>query len=171
MPFNQFWNPIAINNVAAQTEFYGDANLRALEKLRHDAADPQLLSRLIHVYHETLGYQIIRHAEEAKIALSSQAHYAVNMALMQDLFEVDISAQQLAEAIETPKEKMRELVVEAMAQSQIMPDAIFMTGGTARSPILRQCIEQQLPNIPIVSGSYFGSVTAGLARWGERCYR
>ena len=46
-----------------------------------------------------------------------------------------------------------------------------MTGGTARSPILRQCIEQQLPNIPIVSGSYFGSVTAGLARWGERCYR
>ncbi len=85
------------------------------------------MSRLIHVYHETLGYQIIRHAEEAKIALSSQAHHTVNMALMQDLFEVDISAQQLAEAIETPKEKMRDLVIEAMAQSQVKPDAIFMT--------------------------------------------
>ncbi|MCD9524542.1 molecular chaperone [Photobacterium carnosum] len=170
MPFNQFWNPIAINNVVAQTEFYGDANLRALERLRHDAADPQLLSRLIHVYHETLGYQIIRHAEEAKIALSSQVQHTVNMKVMQDLFKVDISAQQLAEAIETPKEKMRELVVEAMAQSKIVPDVIFMTGGTARSPILRQCIEQQLPNIPIVSGNYFGSVTAGLARWGERCF-
>ena len=65
---------------------------------------------------------------------------------------------------------MRELVVEAMSQSEIVPDVIFMTGGTARSPILRQCIEQQLPNIPIVSGNYFGSVTAGLARWGERCF-
>ena len=132
--------------------------------------DPQLLSRLIHVYHETLGYQIIRHAEEAKIALSSQVQHTVNMTVIQDLFKVDISAQQLAEAIETPKEKMRELVVEAMAQSKIVPDVIFMTGGTARSPILRQCIEQQLPNIPIVSGNYFGSVTAGLARWGERCF-
>ena len=170
MPLSQFWNPIAINNVAAQTEFYGDANLRVLKALRHDAANPQLLSRLINVYHETLGYQIVRGAEEAKIALSSQKIHTVNLALMQDLLEVDISAQQLAEAIETPKEKMRELVVEAIAQSNIMPDAIFMTGGTARSPILRQCIEQQLPNIPIVSGSYFGSVTAGLARWGQRCY-
>ncbi len=66
------WNPIAINNVAAQTEFYGDANLRALEKPRHDAADPQLLSRLIHVYHETLG--LSNHSpcrRVAKIALSS----------------------------------------------------------------------------------------------------
>ncbi len=95
------------------------------------------------------------------------------MALMQDWFEVDISAQQLAEAIgnNSKRENAPDLVIEAMAQSQVKPDAIFMTGGTARSPILRQCIEQQLPNTaPIVSGSYFGSVTAGLARWGERCY-
>ncbi|WP_318460265.1 molecular chaperone [Photobacterium leiognathi] len=171
MPFNQFWNPIAINNVAAQTEFYSDANLRALEKLRYDAADPDKLNRLIHVYHETLGYQIVRRAEEAKIALSEQDKYRVDMAIMKDLFAVDITAKQFAEAIETPTDKMRELVIEALAQGGITPDVVFMTGGTARSPILRQCIEQQLPNIPIVSGNYFGSVTAGLARWAERCYR
>ncbi|WP_305405349.1 molecular chaperone [Photobacterium leiognathi] len=171
MPFNQFWNPIAINNVAAQTEFYSDANLRALEKLRYDAADPDKLNRLIHVYHETLGYQIVRRAEEAKIALSEQDKYRVDMAIMKDLFAVDITVKQFAEAIETPTDKMRELVIEALAQGGITPDVVFMTGGTARSPILRQCIEQQLPNIPIVSGNYFGSVTAGLARWAERCYR
>ncbi|WP_060987843.1 molecular chaperone [Photobacterium leiognathi] len=171
MPFSQFWNPIAINNVAAQTEFYSDANLRALEKLCYDAADPDKLNRLIHVYHETLGYQIVRRAEEAKIALSEQDKYCVDMAIMKDLFAVDITTKQFAEAIETPTDKMRELVIEALAQGGITPDVVFMTGGTARSPILRQCIEQQLPNIPIVSGNYFGSVTAGLARWAERCYR
>ncbi|WP_305813749.1 molecular chaperone [Photobacterium leiognathi] len=171
MPFNQFWNPIAINNVAAQTEFYSDANLRALEKLRYDAADPDKLNRLIRVYHETLGYQIVRRAEEAKIALSEQDKYRVDMAIMKDLFAVDITVKQFAEAIETPTDKMRELVIEALVQGGITPDVVFMTGGTARSPILRQCIEQQLPNIPIVSGNYFGSVTAGLARWAERCYR
>ncbi|EAR55418.1 putative heat shock protein 70 family protein [Photobacterium sp. SKA34] len=171
MPFSQFWNPIAINNVAAQTEFYSEANLRALEKLRYDAADSEKLSRLIHVYHETLGYQIVRRAEEAKIALSEQDKYRVDISIINDLFAVDITAKQFAEAIVTPTDKMRDLIVEVLAQSNKKPDVVFMTGGTARSPILRQCIEQQLPDIPIVSGNFFGSVTAGLARWSERCYR
>ncbi|WIG69680.1 molecular chaperone [Photobacterium damselae] len=170
MPLSQFWNPIAINNVAAQTEFYSNANLRALDQLRRDAQEPEKLQRLIHVYHETLGYQLVRRAEEAKIALSEQQAYQVHMQILADQFQIDINQQQLAEAIDVPKEKMRELVVEALAQADTQPDVIFMTGGTARSPILRQCIEQQLPNIPIVSGSYFGSVTSGLARWADHCF-
>ena len=45
-----------------------------------------------------------------------------------------------------------------------------MTGGSARSPFLRQELEKQLPNVPIVSGNYFGSVTAGLARWAQTMF-
>ncbi|MDF4174775.1 hypothetical protein, partial [Providencia stuartii] len=29
----------------------------------------------------------------------------------------------------------------------------------------------ELPNIPIVRGNDFGSVTAGLTRWAEICFR
>ncbi|BBC42309.1 hypothetical protein PDPE_1-03150 [Photobacterium damselae subsp. piscicida] len=103
--------------------------------------------------------------------MSEQQAYQVHMQILADQFQIDINQQQLAEAIDVPKEKMRELVVEALAQADTQPDVIFMTGGTARSPILRQCIEQQLPNIPIVSGSYFGSVTSGLARWADHCFK
>ena len=46
-----------------------------------------------------------------------------------------------------------------------------MTGGSARSPILREAVQQAVPNVPIVSGNYFGSVTAGLARWAEVCFK
>ena len=78
---------------------------------------------------------------------------------------------ELIEAIETPKSKMIELVKEAIQQGQKKPDVIYMTGGSARSPILRQAVEEAVPNVPIVSGNYFGSVTAGLARWAEVCFK
>ncbi|MGF1760745.1 molecular chaperone [Photobacterium sagamiensis] len=170
MPISQFWNSIAINNVVAQTDFYSASNLRSLDQLRRDAAEPEKLQRLIQAYHETLGYQIVRKAEESKIALSEAATNKVQLNMLSELLEVTISQNDMAEAIESPKEKMSGLVAEAMAQSGKKPDVIYMTGGTSRSPILRSCIEQQLPDVQIVSGSYFGSVTAGLARWAEHCF-
>ncbi|OAN18092.1 molecular chaperone [Photobacterium jeanii] len=171
MPISQFWNAIAINNVAAQTDFYGSSNFKALDQLRRDAAEPRKLERLLQVYHDTLGYQIVRKAEESKIALSDSVNHSAQLQILSEALQTDISQQALAESIEAPRAKMAELVVEAMAQSGKKPDVVFMTGGTARSPILRASIEALLPDVPVVSGNYFGSVTAGLARWAEHCFR
>ena len=171
LPLKQFWDPIAINNVEAQKDFYSRQNLAALNQLRRDAKEPEKIARLIEVYNETLGYSIVRRAEEAKIALSDSPEYIANIALLSETLELTIERDQMVEAIESPKSKMIELVNDAVLQGGIKPDAIFMTGGSARSPILCQAIEQQLPNIPIVKGNDFGSVTAGLARWGEVCFK
>lgn len=171
MPISQFWNPIAINNVEAQKDFYAKQNLAALNLLRQDAQEPEKLLRLIEVYNETLGYSLVRRAEEAKIALSKDDNYLVRIALLNEILEVDISRAQMVDAIESPKSKMIELVKEAVSQGGVQPDAIFMTGGSAQSPVLCQAIEQQLPNIPIVRGNDFGSVTAGLTRWAEICFK
>jgi len=43
MPRTQFWNPIAINNVQAQNDFYGRANLAALKLLHKEAQEPEKL--------------------------------------------------------------------------------------------------------------------------------
>lgn len=171
MPLTQFWNPIAINNVEAQRDFYSRENFTALKLLKKEAQSPEKLDRLLRMYQETLGYSVVRKAEEAKIALADCKDYRVKMDLISETVEVDISLEQMIGAIEAPKAKMVELVKEAVAQSAKKPDAIFMTGGSARSPILRQAVESQLPNVPIVSGNYFGSVTAGLARWAETCFK
>lgn len=170
MPISQFWNPIAINNIVAQTEFYSASNFKALDQLRRDAAEPEKLLHLLRVYHETLGYQLVRKAEECKIALSDAPSYRVELDSLSELLDVSVSQQDMAAAIESPRVKMSQLVTEAIQQSGKKPDVVYMTGGTARSPILRACIEQQLPDVPVVSGSYFGSVTAGLARWAEHCF-
>ncbi|WP_199450828.1 molecular chaperone [Vibrio harveyi] len=161
MPTTQFWNPIAINNVEAQSDFYSRENLAALKLLHKQAQEPEKLARLLEVYHESLGYNIVRRAEEAKVALSDQASYRAGINLLSELIE----------AIESPKNKMTALVTEAVEQAGVKPDAIFMTGGSARSPILRDAVQTVLPNIPVVSGNYFGSVTAGLARWAEVCFK
>ncbi|WP_408673057.1 hypothetical protein [Xenorhabdus cabanillasii] len=65
---------------------------------------------------------------------------------------------------------MTKLVSETVVQGGVKPDVIFMTGGSASSPILRQAVEQVLPDVPLVSGNYFGSVTTGLARWAKICF-
>ncbi|MGF1736478.1 molecular chaperone [Photobacterium satsumensis] len=171
MPIGQFWNPIAINNVVAQTDFYGSANHAVLKQLQRDAAEPEKLMHLLKVYRETLGYQLVRKAEECKIALSDSPAHKLALSHLSSLLEVEVSQQQMAQAIEAPRVHISQLVTEAIEQSGIKPDVVYMTGGTARSPILRACIEQQLPDTPVVSGSYFGSVTAGLARWAEQCFK
>lgn len=171
IPLNQFWNPIAINNVEAQRDFYARENLKALKQFRKDAQEPEKLERLLKVYQETLGYSIVRQAEQAKIALSNSNHYLANIDLLSETLDINVSVSQMAEAIEAPKEKMIELISEALTQGAKTPDVIYLTGGTARSPILRQAIEEKLPNVPMVSGNYFGSVTSGLTHWAELCFK
>ena len=171
MPFLQFWNPIAINNVEAQKEFYSRPNLLALTRLKQDAKEPEKIARLLEVYNQTLGYSLVRKAEEAKIALSNSTEYLAKINLMNEILEVNIHYDQMVESIESPKSKMIELVKEAVIQGGVQPDAVFVTGGSARSPVLHQAITQELPNIPIVKGDDFGSVTAGLARWAETCFK
>ncbi|ELJ8856342.1 molecular chaperone, partial [Vibrio parahaemolyticus] len=171
MPTTQFWNPIAINNVEAQNDFYSRENLAALKLLQKQAQEPEKLARLLEVYHESLGYNIVRRAEEAKVALSDQTAYCTGINLLSELIEVDVQRDEMIEAIESPKNKMTALVTEAVEQAGVKPDAIFMTGGSARSPILRDAVQTVLPNIPVVSGNYFGSVTAGLARWADVCFK
>lgn len=142
-----------------------------LEQLVRDAAEPEKLARLLTVHRETLGYQIVRCAEEMKIRLSEDENVDIALSMASETLSTSASRNQFAEAIANPVTKVAELVKESLAQAGKQPDAIYMTGGSARSPILRALLESTLPGVPIVAGDYFGSVTAGLARHAMRCFR
>lgn len=167
MPMKQLWNPVAINDLSAQNDFYGQRNLAELKLLHKEAQQPEKLARLLAVYHDTLGYGIVRRAEEAKIALSASPTYNSQIAVDKETVAFDINFDEMQQALDTPKQQISKLVKEAVSQSGEQPDVIFMTGGSARSPILRQAVADVLPDVPLVSGNDFGSVTAGLARWAD----
>ncbi|GAD80835.1 molecular chaperone [Vibrio ezurae] len=171
LPISQFWHSILINNVQAQREFYAKENLPVLKQLQREAVDPAKLARMIEVHQGALGYSIVSEAEKTKIALSEAEHYHANIKLLSEIIEVPVLQQEMEAAIAVPKDKITKLVLEAVKQSQITPDVVFMTGGSARSTTLQNAVKSVLPNIPIVSGNYFGSVTAGLARWADVCFK
>ncbi|MBK8740010.1 MAG: hypothetical protein IPO58_00295 [Betaproteobacteria bacterium] len=57
------------------------------------------------------------------------------------------------------------------AQAQTAPDVIYVTGGTAKSPMILECIRANFGGVDIVVGDLFGSVTSGLATWAQRTFR
>ncbi|MCL1075432.1 molecular chaperone [Shewanella dokdonensis] len=170
MPMKQLWNPVAINDLSAQNDFYAQRNLAELKLLHKEAQEPQKLARLLQVYHDTLGYSLVRRAEEAKIALSQLPEFHSTLELATEALPLTIHYDEMLQALDGPKQQIIKLVREALTLGGCTPDVIFMTGGSARSPVLRQAVAEVLPQVPLVSGNDFGSVTAGLARWAEVCF-
>ena len=136
-----------------------------------DAANPDQVKRLLKVHQQRLSYRLVRAAEESKIALSERANVTAALDFIESGLAENISQQQLSDAIAQPLERIQEQVSLALASSDIKPDVIYLTGGSARSPLLRSALQTQLPGIPLVGGNDFGSVTAGLARWAETLFR
>ncbi|MDR9825809.1 molecular chaperone [Vibrio sp. FNV 38] len=171
IPLLQFWNPIAISDVQAQRSFYAHDNLAVLKQIHREATQQDKVGRLLTLHRETLGYSVIREAEKTKIALGDNQDYTANVNLLSETFGVDITKEQLEAAIAPPTNKIKALVEEAVTQSGIKPDVVFMTGGSARSPILTAAVKSVLGNTPVVRGDFFGSVTSGLARRANLIFR
>ncbi len=169
LPVLPFWQAIAINDIPAQSEFYSAANGRLLRELLLDAVDTDRLEGLLKVYRQRLGHRLVRSAEESKIALSDCDQSRASLAFIRPELEALIDQSELEEAIRQPMARIQEQVDEVLQMGGMpRPDVIYLTGGSARSPLLRREIARSLPGIPLAGGDDFGSVTAGLARWAQR---
>lgn len=171
LPGSIFWEPIAINDVEAQRRFYARNNLSELKRIQRDAQHPEKLQRLIDVYDNTLGYSLVAEAEKSKIALSTHTEYTAALDLPAEQLQVPVTTAGMEKAVTMPVRRIRKLVEETIAQASAKPDVVYITGGSARSPLLRRTVQQAVGDIPLANGDYFGSVTAGLARWADACFR
>lgn len=171
MPTSSFYQALAINNINEQTAFYSAKNRRDLVELSRDAKETSIVERLITVHDHKLSYQLVNAAEQAKIALSEQDSYIIELEDIAPDLSAEVNKDSLKSANKRTMESIGNIMQLAVEQAQCKPDVIFVTGGTAKSPVLSQFIQQQMPNTPIVVGDHFGSVTAGLARWAEKIFR
>lgn len=167
LPVLPWWNAVAINDVPAQSDFYSAANGRMLNDLLRDARDADKVALLLKVWRQRLSYRLVRSAEESKIALSAQPDFNAELPFISDELATTISQQGLEEALNQPLARIMEQVKLALESSHEPPDVIYLTGGSARSPLIKKALAAQLPGIPIAGGDDFGSVTAGLARWAQ----
>ncbi|MGL5697774.1 MAG: molecular chaperone [Kluyvera sp.] len=171
LPILPWWNAVAINDVPAQTDFYSTANGRFLRDLARDARDGEKVALLYKVWQQRLSYRLVRSAEESKIALSAQPRIDTTLPFISDDLAAAISQDGLENALNQPLTRILEQVQLALENSSEKPDVIYLTGGSARSPLIKKALAEQLPGIPIAGGDDFGSVTAGLARWAQVVFR
>ncbi|WHP29906.1 molecular chaperone [Trabulsiella odontotermitis] len=167
LPVLPWWNAVAINDVPAQSDFYSSANGRALRDMVRDARDAEKVALLLKVWQQRLSYRLVRSAEESKIALSDRQEITTALPFISESLATDINQAGLEAALNQPLARILEQVQLALDNSNVRPDVIYLTGGSARSPLIRKALSEQLPGIPVAGGDDFGSVTAGLARWAQ----
>lgn len=171
MPTASFYQALAINNINEQTAFYSAKNRRELVQLSRDAQQTAIVERLISVHDHKLSYQLVNAAEQAKIGLSTDAEQLILLTDIEAGLQATVTNKTLARANQNTLASIGQLMHAAVQQAQCQPEVIFVTGGTAKSPVLSEFIKQQMPDVPVVIGDHFGSVTAGLARWADKIYR
>jgi len=171
MPTASFYQALAINNINEQTAFYSAKNKRDLIQLSRDAKETAMVERLITVHDHKLSYQLVNAAEQAKIHLSEQDTQVIPLEDITENLQASVNRTTFKEANKRTLASISELMQSAVKQAQVQPDVIFVTGGTAKSPIISDFITQQMPNIPVIVGDHFGSVTSGLARWAEKIFK
>ncbi|WP_027856861.1 molecular chaperone [Marinobacterium jannaschii] len=171
MPAQPYWNAVSVNDIAAQSEFNSLQNIELMQQLERDAQQPAVIARLLKLQQHKLNYQLVRCGERSKIALSDQAEHPVALDFIEPGLQHSLSRALYEDAVERPLSKVMNLMAEVVEQAGCQPDLIYITGGTAKSPVVREAIARQLGDIPLVDGDHFGSVTAGLTRWAAGLFR
>jgi hypothetical chaperone protein len=170
VPTKAFWDAVSTNDVGAQANFIDKSTGFHLDQLLRDCVEPDLIQRFIALRKEKQNHHLVRSAEQTKISLSDQTSTSVDLGYIEAQLQCSISREQFAHAIQRPVKKMTSLMSEAINQAGVQPDLIYVTGGSAQSPVIRQAIEQKLGNIEVLDGDHFGSVAAGLTVWAQRIF-
>ncbi len=170
LPHPLFWDAAAINDVSAQSRFYSLDTARQLQDLQLDSQPGSKLPRLASLRAHKLSHQLVWRAEQGKIALSDHEHNHQTLNELEKGLEAALTRPQLASASAPLLEKIGELMDEAILAAGVQPDRVFVTGGSARSPLIKAFIQQKLPKVPLEGGDDFGSVASGLARYAERLF-
>ncbi len=171
MPLMPFVNAMAINDIGAQTDFYDATTGFLLEKLQRETTEPELLKRFINMRDNKQNFEVVREAELGKIALSSCEHYRFPLDFIERDLAPETSADYYAQTVTVLLQKIASLISEATQQAGSKPDVVYITGGSAKSPLIRKLVLELLGNdIVIIDGDHFGSVAAGLGVWAGRVF-
>ncbi|MFY8325501.1 molecular chaperone [Pseudoalteromonas sp. ZZD1] len=171
LPNQPFWQACKINDVNLQSQFYAQTHTRELMTQLREVSEPELYQRLINLQQNKQGHQLVQQGEAAKIALSSEQSHNCNLDfLAKDLSKI-LNLSDLALAVDDSISQIVTLAKEAIKEAGVAPDVIYLTGGSAQSPLIKAALKQHLGDINMVNGDHFGSVTAGLTKWANMLYK
>lgn len=168
IPNTYFSDAVNVNDVHAQARFSSEVYGREIRKYLEQAMNKPYFSRLIKLYEGNYSYTLNRSSELAKIKLSEKELIKLPINYIESDLEIDIIREDYRNAIERETNKIISIMTEVTKQSSTRPDVVYVTGGTAKSPIIENLIRSQFKDIEVVTGDMFGGVAKGLTTWANR---
>lgn len=170
VPNHVFVDTVAINDVNAQQRFYAPLFERRLKDYIRDGLEPEKIARLVRLREQRLTYRLARSAELAKIALSEQREVCVDLSYVEPGLEANVREADYAVAVARILDHLHAVVAEVLAQGETAPDLVYLTGGMAKSPVVRGFLDRRFPVADYVDSDHFGSITEGLTIWASRVF-
>lgn len=147
--------------------------LADIRQVQREAAEPELLDRLIRVIHEQRGHTLAMEVEDAKIALSEARRSEIPLAWVEPGLSAAIGRRDLVGHTKQLAARIAARVKNCLVQAGLKAgaiDAVFLTGGSVRLAHVRQAIVNTVPKARIVEGDIFGAVGKGLTLEAVRRY-
>ncbi|WP_246270396.1 Hsp70 family protein [Hongsoonwoonella zoysiae] len=145
---------------------YTSQAAQKLKELRYDALESGRVERLIDLVEHRLGHALAGCVEGAKVALSEADAHNLHLPLPAGDLEVDITVDDLVEAIHASVGRVERALDECLLRAGVPAAAVstvFLTGGSASIPYVRDRLTKKFSRARIVQGDVFGSVGSGLA--------
>lgn len=144
---------------------YGDKIRRLLKELKREASEENKIQLLIDLIDQELGHALAAQVETVKIELSNRPSEKLVFPKPLNAVSIDVHVDQFERAIERSVSRLAETLDHVLSLAQLMPrqiDTVFLTGGSASIPLVRQSLLMRVPDAKIVAGDVFGSVGTGL---------
>lgn len=167
VPNHYLVDAIATNDVNAQARFYSAKTRERLLELQDECVEPLGLTRLLSLQELRGSYRLLREVESAKIALSTQPRAAADLSFLEQGLVPEADRSQFAKAAARLCLRLHGTVSQVLDKHSTTPDIVYLTGGMAQSPIVRESLQELLGDLPILDSDHFTSVTEGLALWAR----
>ncbi len=145
---------------------YTNKAMTDLKQIRYEAAQPDLVGRMIDLVQHRQGHALAAKVESAKIELTEMAETNIALALTDETLNVSLTRTGLDEAIESAVGRVTAVIAKTLADAGLSTSRIttlFLTGGSTAIPLMKQSVLGMFPSATVVEGDMFGSVGLGLA--------
>ena len=164
VPPTYFSDMCAVDDIPKLTRFFSDEYGLEIMQTKSIVKEPELLERLLIIQEEKLSARVVNSARMAKELLSSKAQITLPLPYIEPDFSISIDNQMLAQSMKSWLSKVIRLIEECLAQTDIKPEVVMITGGMSLSPILRDTLSNGLlAGLPLLENDAFNSVCEGLA--------
>lgn len=173
VPDQFYWDAAKVNDIPAQNRFLSAARGYELEQYlsRSPSTEKNFIRRLIALHARGRTLRLNRSAELAKIHLTDHERCQLPLHYLEEDLEVELTRDIFRAAVQRQVESFLQLVIEVENQAGTKPDMVYVTGGTAKSPIVQNYLNTHLAGYRIEYGNLFGSVSSGLTAWAGHIFQ